>query len=106
MLEGWKARSRLYISAKLRMDLMSQMHDQPAGGHFGVDKTHKQILEYYTWPGSHKDVKAFVQRCSVCAQTKHSTCQPAGSPTPLTLAKVPWQDISVDLVIDLPDNSS
>src|SRR5438309_9027189 len=45
-----------------------------------------------------------MQRCSVCAQMKHSTCQPAGLPTPLTLAKAPWQDISVDLVTDLPED--
>src|SRR5438445_12717756 len=81
---------------------MSQMHDHSAGGHFSVNKTHRQILEYYMWPGSCKDIKEFVQRCSVCVQTKHSMCQPAGSPIPLTLAKAPWQDITIDLVIDLP----
>src|SRR5947209_6612539 len=102
--EGWKTGSRLYVPTKLRVDLMTQMHDHPAGGHFGTDKTHKRILEYYTWPGSRKDVKAFVQRCSVCAQTKHSTRRPAGSPTPLTPAKAPWQDVTVDLVTDLPED--
>ena len=80
------------------------MHDHSAGGHFSVDKTHKRILEYYTWPGSHKDIKAFVQWCSVCTQTKHSTRWPAGSPTLLMPARVPWQDITVDLVTDLPED--
>ena len=94
--EGWKAGSRLYVLTKLHSDLMAQMHDHPAGGHFGVDKTHKQVLEYYMWPGSRKDVKAFVQRCLVGVQIKYSMCWLAGLPTPLTSAKAPWQDVTVD----------
>ena len=65
MLEGWKAGSRLYVPTKLRVDLMTQMHDHLAGDHFNMDKTHKQILKYYMWSGSHKNIKAFIQRCSV-----------------------------------------
>src|SRR5437588_2105197 len=83
---------------------MAQLHDHPAGGHFRVDKTHKRLLEFYTWPGSRKDTKEFVQRCSVCTQTKHSTRRLAGSPTPLMPAKALWQEISVDLMIDLPED--
>lgn len=71
--EGWKAGQHLYIPLVLRSELMTQMHDCPAGGYFGVNKIHKWILKFYTWPGSCKDVKVFVQRCSVCTQMKHST---------------------------------
>ena len=40
----------------------------------------------------------------MCAQTKHSTHQLAGLPIPLMSAKVPWQEVTVDLVTDLPEN--
>lgn len=81
---------------------MAQMHDHPARGHFGVNKTHKWILKFYTWPGSQKDTKVFFQRCSVCVQTKHSTCQLVGLPTPLHVTKAPWQKVTINLVTNLP----
>src|SRR5437660_12494991 len=37
-------------------------------------------------------------------QTKHSMHQLASLPTPLTSAKVLWQDITVDLVTDLSED--
>src|SRR5947209_7704485 len=40
----------------------------------------------------------------MCAQTKHSTHQPAGMPTPLISAKAPWQDITVNLVTNLSED--
>lgn len=50
VLEGWKAGQHLYIPMVLRLELMAQMYDHPAEGHFGIDKMHKRILEFYMWP--------------------------------------------------------
>src|SRR4029077_11132670 len=63
-----------------------------------------RVLEHYTWPGSCKDMKQFVQRCSVCAQTKHSMKCSSGDPTPLRIPAVPWQEVMVDLVVGLPED--
>ena len=64
----------------------------------------QRILEYYVWPKINQDVKAFVGRCSVCQQTKHSTRPAAGGLHPLPIPSGPWEDVTVDLVTGLPED--
>ena len=50
----------------------------------------------------YKDIKEYIKRCSVCAQSKGRQNIIASAIHPLPIPKSPWQDISVDLVIGLP----
>ena len=47
--------------------VLTQLHDGPAGGHFGGDTTaHKILRARYFWPTLFKDAHAFVRRCQDC----------------------------------------
>lgn len=63
---------------------------------------YERLKEHYEWPGIKRDCEQFIQRCSVCAQTKHHTGLIPGVPHPLPVPSGPWQDITVDLVTGLP----
>ena len=44
--------------------VLTQLHDKPAGSHFGGDTTtHKILREGYFWPTLFKYAHAFIRRC-------------------------------------------
>lgn len=48
-----------------------------------------------------QDITHFVKRCNVC-QTCKGQAQNIGAYTPLSIPKVPWEDVSMDFVVGLP----
>lgn len=53
-----------------------------------------------------QDVATFVNACTVCMQTKHSTHQPYGLLEPLPIPNGIWEDISLDFITGLPSFQS
>jgi len=70
-------------------------------GHFGVEKTLGLLKEKFFWPHMRKDVQRHCNRCISCLQSKSKT-MPHGLYTPLLVASAPWEDISMDFVLELP----
>ncbi|KAL0430619.1 UNVERIFIED_CONTAM: Transposon Ty3-I Gag-Pol polyprotein [Sesamum radiatum] len=46
--------------------LLSEFHSSPMGGHSGTKATLARLAASFYWPSMAKDVKAFVQSCTVC----------------------------------------
>jgi len=68
--------------------VLTQLHDGPAGGHFGGDTTaHKIMRAGYFWPTLFKDAHAFVRRCQACQTTAGRVKKPA----------FPLQPVMVDM---------
>ena len=68
----------------------------------------KAILEHdYWWPGLSSFVKHFVDGCAICQQNKVNThpTSPSLHPIPSS-ASLPFCQLSVDLITDLPPSSS
>ena len=86
----------------LRMHIISSHHDSPIAGHLGYQKTQELIERQYYWPGLAFDIRSYVARCDHCARFKGSNTKPAGSAIPLQPSTMPWVDISVDFIMDLP----
>lgn len=55
-------------------------------------------------PGTTAVLGSHFAACSICAQSKSSTWQPAGLLQPLTIPKWPWSHIFTDFVTGLPDS--
>ncbi|KAD7117017.1 hypothetical protein E3N88_04285 [Mikania micrantha] len=85
----------------LRDAIILESHQGGLAGHFGRDKTLKQVQERFTWPKMQQDVTRVLARCRTChlAKTTHSN---AGLYTPLPVPAGPWEDISLDFVVGLP----
>ena len=53
-------------------------------------------------PYCNTDVRTYVARCDHCARFKGSNTQPTGSAVPLQPSTMPWVDVSMDFITDLP----
>ena len=78
-------------------------HDTYAAGHPGRFKTAELVLRNYWWLRIHGDVRAYVDGCTWCQQTKTFPEKPRGKLSPNKIPKI-WQFVSVDLITQLPQS--
>ena len=86
----------------LRMKVISAHHNSPVSGHPGYQKTQELVKHQYYWPGLATDIKSYVSHCDQCARFKGSNTKPASATIPLQPSMMPWVDVSVDFITDLP----
>jgi hypothetical protein len=73
--------------------------------HPGQQKTKELIRQDYWWPGIGTFVKNYVRGCAICQQMKVDThpIKPLLLPLEGTKTGQPFPDISVDLIVKLPN---
>lgn len=59
----------------------------------------------YTWPHMHRDVKRYIQGCSLCAMSSTPRNLPEGKLVPLPIPSRPWSHIGIDFATDLPSSN-
>jgi hypothetical protein len=69
-------------------------------GHFGVKKTDDVLAAHFFWPKMRRDIERYVSRCTTYNKAK-SQLTPHGLYMPLPVSSVPWEDISMDFVLEL-----
>ena len=70
-------------------------------GHFGVKKMEDVLVAHFFWLRMHRDVERFIARCTTCHKAK-SCLNPHGVYMPLHVPSVPWEDISMYIVLGFP----
>jgi hypothetical protein len=86
------------------MLLLRKYHSSPTGGHFGVAKCYVLLKHSYFWPKMLKDVKIFIKSCLQCQQNKVEQKKLARLLQPLPIPNEPWESISMDFIMALPQN--
>lgn len=79
-------------------------HDEPLGGHSGVEATYKRLKSMFYWKGMKKTVKEYVRVCSVCQCHKPDLATYPGLLQPLPIPTKIWTDISMDFIEGLPSS--
>jgi hypothetical protein len=92
--------------AALRTRLMQECHDVPTAGHLGKDKTIELMQRRFYWRGMNEDIARYVTTCDACQRNKPSTQAPMGPMQPLPIPTRPWQQVSMDLITQLPRTRS
>ena len=98
----------VYVPANnsLRHAILERCHDHDSAGHPSFLKTCQLVATEFWWPGLASFVCRYVEGCALCQQNKvnmHPTIPPL-SPTK-SVACRPFQQISCDLITDLPISS-
>ena len=110
-LKDWKYddghlyyKGRMYIPPEACHTLVSSLHSSSTLGHAGRFRTKTFLERNFWWPRLSTYVNQFIEGCATCQQNKvntHPTTPPL-NPIPSSLA-LPFKQISVDLVMDLPE---
>ena len=100
-------KNRLYIPEAAWQDLVASIHTSEACGHGGIFCTLNLLQQDFWWPGMTTYVQKYVAGCATCQANKMNT-----HPTiPALLSQTsdctcPFQQVSVDLITDLPPSGS
>ena len=99
---------RLYIpnDLPLKTRLLQECHDTPLSGHLGKDKTTEQVKRRFYWPGMDEFIRQYVTSCDACQRNKPSQQAKMGQLQPLPIPTRPWQQVSMDLITQLPRSRS
>ena len=101
--EMWKVRHQIVVPAKYRPRILGMAHEDPLGGHLGVNKTKLRITKNFFWPGLSRDVSRFCETCHVCQVIGKSQLTPPKAPLhPIPAFEEPFHRILIDCVGPLP----
>jgi hypothetical protein len=89
----------------IRRDILVHCHDDPAAGHFGLQKTFELVSRSFYWSGMRQLVKKFVLSCDTCQRNKSPRHKPYGLLQSLPIPETPWSSISMDFIVQLPPSN-
>ncbi|XP_039044703.1 uncharacterized protein LOC120184271 [Hibiscus syriacus] len=99
--------SRVYVGSKgdLRLQILSNLHDSPQGGHSGVQATYQRIKAHFYWSGLKKMVVVYVRKCDTCQRIKVEHIPKIGLLQPLPVPNQAWEIITMDFTDGLPKSN-
>jgi hypothetical protein len=97
----FRANRLCILVGSVRLLLLQEAHGGGLMGHFDAKKTEKVLSMHFFWPRIRRDVERFVARCTTCQKAK-SQLKPHGLYMSLPVPFIPWADISMDFVLELP----
>jgi hypothetical protein len=100
----WYKGSKVVVPADegIRRTIMEELHDCPLAAHRGISKTTERVRRYFHWPTLIEDVQEYVRSCPACQRNKPSNQQPAGLLQPIPVPTQRWQQVTMDLITQLP----
>ena len=96
-------RNQLWVAneGQLQLEVIKKIHNQPAVGYPGTERTLEMARRHYYWPGIKEIIQQFIRNCHVCKQAKaardiyHSLLQL------LPMLEQAWMNITMDFVVGL-----
>jgi Integrase zinc binding domain len=96
---------KIYVpGSDLQRCITALCHDSQIAGHAGRWKTLELVSQNYWWPQMLRYIGRYVSTCDMCLCTKPS-CNPLTRELhPLFIPDAPWDTISVDFIVKLPES--
>jgi hypothetical protein len=88
-------------ASSVRLLFLQEGHGGGLMGHFGVKKAEDVPAAHFFWPKMRRDVERYVSQCTTCNKAK-SRLNPHGLYMAFPVSSVPWEDISMDIILKLP----
>ena len=83
-------------NAEVRTKLISESHETPLAGHFGIKKTMERLRERVRWAGMRKEVQDFVRTCDVCQRAGDKLSDNVN--VHIIIARHPWEIVTIDFM--------
>src|SRR6202522_1961449 len=98
-------RGKVYVpNSNLHRRISTLCHDSKIAGHAGRWKTLELVSRNYWWPQMSRYIGHYVSTCNMCLHTKASRQPPFGELHSLPIPHAPWDTISVDFIVKLPES--
>jgi len=97
-------KGRLWVpdSVDLRKMILQEDHDSKVAGHMGQEKMIELGQRNFFWPQMDQWIEDYVHPCPECQQNEAARHACYGLVQPLELAYRPWDEVSMDFIVDLP----
>jgi len=98
---------KIYVpdTSDIRRRIVMLSHDSRLACHSGRWKTLELVSRNYWWPQMSRYVRRYVSTCDMCLQTKSFRHPMTGELHPLPIPSAPWDTISVDFIVELPQSA-
>jgi len=50
--------------------ILQKFHEQPTGGHLGMNRTFERIKLYTSWQGMKEEIEEYIKHCDICQKNK------------------------------------
>ncbi|KZV81162.1 ribonuclease H-like protein, partial [Exidia glandulosa HHB12029] len=98
---------RLCVPRGEQAALLRQVHESPFEmAHAGAEKMYQRLSKQFFWPKMLRDVELFCKTCDVCQKDKYENDTRHGFLQPHSIPELPYQRVSLDLVVGLPWSGS
>jgi hypothetical protein len=97
----YRANKLCVLASSVHLLFLQEAHGGGLMGHFGVKKTDDVLAAHLFWPKMRRDVERYVSRCTTCNKAK-SRRNSHGRYMTLPVLSVPWKNISINFVLELP----
>jgi hypothetical protein len=94
---------KIYVR-DLRRRIIEQHHDMCIARHAGHLKTLELVAWNYWWPQMSCYIGIYVKSCDLCNRMKLQHRRPFGELHPSETPSAPWDTISVDFIVELPES--
>jgi len=64
------AKDNLEIPKEERKKILQEFHEQPIGGHLGMNRTLDRLKLYTSWPSMKQDIEDCIRKCGICQKNK------------------------------------
>ena len=86
-------RTRMVIPDNSQKAVLKELHK----AHSSISKTYANAVQLYYWPGMNNYIKTFLSSCKICIKHSPSQACPPVTGTAPSAAKLPMNDLGVDL---------
>jgi len=93
---------QVYVPASYRKTIIKANHDSEYAGHLGIDKTTDLVSRNFFWPKMRNDISGYIKACTICSTKKDSRHKAYGTAVRVPIAEMPWQEVQIDFLTDLP----
>ena len=108
--QSWEENRIVYIDGKiyvpknrqLRDKILSNNHNSLDIGYPGQHRMMELIKRNYWWLGICNDIQKYIQGCQECQQNKVQHMKKAAPLHPLSIPKILWEKISINVIGPLP----
>ena len=94
----------MVVPKVLQKKIIQENYDVLAIGHVGLNRTLDHIKRAFWWRGMWSTMEEYVRSCPVCQLVKSDHRKKVGALQQIPLPEGKWQQITTDLVTDLPES--